>query len=47
MAEKLGALTAIGEKVREVQALWKDIYCCRTFVQMDRNGTGYWPMVMK
>lgn len=27
LAVKLGAPTAIGEKVREVQALWKDIYC--------------------
>lgn len=27
LAGKLGARTAIGEKVREVQALWKGIYC--------------------
>ncbi len=27
MAEKLGARTAIGEKIVEVQALWRDIYC--------------------
>lgn len=27
LAEKLGARTAIGAKVVEVQALWKDIYC--------------------
>ncbi|MBR0551255.1 MBL fold metallo-hydrolase [Stakelama marina] len=27
LGEKLGAPRAIGEKVREVQKLWKDIYC--------------------
>lgn len=31
LAEKFGAPTAIGEKVVEVQKLWKDIYCLENF----------------